>query len=65
MTAVLLANHRAVAPFGLAGGAAAMPGRNWIERSDGRVEHFGATHEAQMAPGDMFVIQTPGGGGFG
>jgi 5-oxoprolinase (ATP-hydrolysing) len=65
MTAVLLANHRTVAPFGLAGGKPAMPGRNWIERSDGRVEHFGATHEAQMTPGDMFVIQTPGGGGFG
>jgi 5-oxoprolinase (ATP-hydrolysing) len=65
MTAVLLANHRSVAPFGLAGGGAGLPGRNWIERSDGSVEQFGATHEAQMNPGDVFVIQTPGGGGFG
>jgi 5-oxoprolinase (ATP-hydrolysing) len=65
MTAVLLANHREVAPFGVAGGSAALPGKNWIERADGSIEHFGATHEAQMRSDDVFVIQTPGGGGFG
>jgi 5-oxoprolinase (ATP-hydrolysing) len=65
MTAVLLADHRKVAPFGVAGGAAGSPGRNWIERADGRIEHFGGTHLAQVQPGDVFVIQTPGGGGFG
>ncbi len=65
MSAVLLANHRTVPPFGLEGGAPALPGKNWIERADGRIEEFGATHEAKMQPGDVFVIQTPGGGGFG
>lgn len=65
MTAVLLANHRKVAPFGLAGGQPGATGKNWIERIDGSVEHFGATHAAQMNAGDVFVIQTPGGGGFG
>jgi 5-oxoprolinase (ATP-hydrolysing) len=65
MTAVLLANHRVVAPFGLAGGQPGATGRNWIERIDGSVEHFGATHAAGMNAGDIFVIQTPGGGGFG
>jgi 5-oxoprolinase (ATP-hydrolysing) len=65
MGAVLLANHRRVAPFGQSGGAPGAPGKNWIERSDGSIETFGATHEAQMQPGDVFVIQTPGGGGFG
>jgi 5-oxoprolinase (ATP-hydrolysing) len=65
MDAVLLANHRRIAPFGAAGGAAGAVGRNWIERSDGGVESFGATQEAPMQPGDVFVIQTPGGGGFG
>jgi 5-oxoprolinase (ATP-hydrolysing) len=65
MAAVLLANHRKIAPFGVAGGESALTGRNWIERANGRIEEFGATHEAQMAPGDTFVIQTPGGGGFG
>jgi len=65
MTAVLLANHRKVAPFGVAGGEPGATGRNWIERADGRREEFGATHEADMQPGDVFVVQTPGGGGFG
>lgn len=65
MTAVLLANHRKVAPFGVAGGGAAQTGKNWIERADGSTEHFGATYEAQMLRDDVFVIHTPGGGGFG
>ncbi len=65
MTAVLLANRRRVVPFGLDGGEAAAVGRNWIERADGTCEQFGATHQAQMQPDDVFVIQTPGGGGFG
>jgi 5-oxoprolinase (ATP-hydrolysing) len=65
MTAVLLANHRKVAPFGLAGGQPGATGKNWIERADGSIEHFGATHEAEMSAGDVFVIQTPSGGGFG
>lgn len=71
MTAVILANHRRIAPFGLSGGGSGAPGRNWVERADGASsgiasrEEFGATHEVQMRPGDVFVIQTPGGGGFG
>ncbi|HTU64370.1 MAG TPA: hydantoinase B/oxoprolinase family protein [Steroidobacteraceae bacterium] len=65
MTAVMLANHRRVAPFGVAGGAAAATGRNWIERTDGRKEEHGATFSAAIDAGEMIVIQTPGGGGFG
>jgi len=65
MTAVLLANRRRVSPFGLKSGDGAAPGANWIERADATREQFGATHQALMEPGDVFVIQTPGGGGFG
>ncbi len=65
MTAVILANHRRIAPFGAAGGAPGAVGRNWVERADGRRETFGATAAVEMAPGDVFVIETPGGGGFG
>jgi 5-oxoprolinase (ATP-hydrolysing) len=65
MTAVILANHRRVPPFGVAGGATGALGRNWVERNDGSREEFGATCAVDMQPGDVFVIETPGGGGFG
>ncbi|HYM34862.1 MAG TPA: hydantoinase B/oxoprolinase family protein [Steroidobacteraceae bacterium] len=65
MTAVMLANHRRVAPFGVAGGRPGLTGRNWVEHVDGRRDEFGATHAIDVGPGDIFVIQTPGGGGFG
>jgi 5-oxoprolinase (ATP-hydrolysing) len=65
MTAAMLANHRRVPPFGMAGGAPGQVGRNWVERVDGTREDFGATFKVEMKEGDVFVIQTPGGGGFG
>jgi len=65
MTAAMLANHRRVAPFGVAGGGAGAVGRNWVERTDGQREEFGATSTVAMEAGDLFVIETPGGGGFG
>jgi 5-oxoprolinase (ATP-hydrolysing) len=65
MTAVMLANHRRVAPFGVAGGKPGATGRNWIERADGRREDFGATFATEVARDDAIVIETPGGGGFG
>jgi 5-oxoprolinase (ATP-hydrolysing) len=65
MTAVMLANHRVVAPFGAAGGAPGAVGRNWVERNDGSREEFGATCQVEMNRDDVFVIETPGGGGFG
>ena len=65
MEAVILANHRIVPPYGMAGGGEGAVGRNWVERTDGSVETLTATDLRQMAPGDVFVIETPGGGGFG
>jgi len=65
MTAVILANHRRVPPFGLQGGMAGATGRNWVERAAGTREEFGGAHEIELHAGDVFVIQTPGGGGFG
>jgi 5-oxoprolinase (ATP-hydrolysing) len=52
-------------PFGAAGGAPGALGRNWVERAGGTRETFGATAAVQMQPGDVFVIETPGGGGYG
>ena len=65
MAAGILSNRRKVPPFGLAGGAAGALGANWVERVDGTIEHLGSTATAHMQPGDVFVIETPGGGGFG
>lgn len=65
MAANILANRRTVAPKGLAGGEDAAPGRNRVERADGRVEILAATGSADLAAGDAFVIETPGGGGYG
>ncbi|WP_337886557.1 hydantoinase B/oxoprolinase family protein [Fischerella thermalis] len=65
MTANILSGHRVIPPFGLNGGEAGQVGRNWIQRQDGTQENLNSTATVQMQPGDVFVIETPGGGGFG
>ena len=65
MRANMLADRRRVPPRGIRGGADAQAGRNWLVRADGSVEMLSATASADMARGDRFVIETPGGGGFG
>jgi 5-oxoprolinase (ATP-hydrolysing) len=65
MTAAILSGHRLVRPHGMAGGEPGQPGRNGVERRDGRREELGPFAQAEMAAGDVFVIETPGGGGYG
>jgi 5-oxoprolinase (ATP-hydrolysing) len=65
MTASILSNGRTVPAFGSAGGQPGALGINRIERADGRVETLGHIGSAAMQPGDLFVIETPGGGGWG
>ena len=65
MTAAILSNHRRVPPFGADGGEPGATGVNRVERKDGAVDVLDATAEVAMATGDVFVIETPGGGGFG
>jgi 5-oxoprolinase (ATP-hydrolysing) len=65
MTAAILSNSRLVAPFGMAGGGPGSTGSNRVERADGSVEHLGHIGKTEMAAGDLFVIETPGGGGYG
>ena len=64
MTAAILSGHRRIAPYGMAGGGAGKVGRNWVERADGTHIILGAADRAEMMPGDIFVIETPGGGGY-
>ncbi|MCC5634730.1 hydantoinase B/oxoprolinase family protein [Nostoc sp. CHAB 5844] len=65
MTAAILSNHRVVAPFGLCGGEEGKLGRNYVERCNGIVEDLGSKAVIEMNIGDVFVIETPGGGGYG
>ncbi|MBW4330404.1 hydantoinase B/oxoprolinase family protein [Stakelama sp. CBK3Z-3] len=61
----ILSNHRRVPPFGLAGGGNGACGENSVERADARVERLPGTAGVDMLPGDVFVVKTPGGGGYG
>jgi 5-oxoprolinase (ATP-hydrolysing) len=65
MTAAILSGRRLIRPHGMAGGQDALAGRNSVERADGRVEELMASDRAEMHPGDVFVIESPGGGGYG
>jgi 5-oxoprolinase (ATP-hydrolysing) len=65
MTASILSSHRKVPNFGLEGGQPGALGHNWVQRADGAVEELSGTDKAEMHPGDVFVVETPGGGGFG
>jgi 5-oxoprolinase (ATP-hydrolysing) len=65
MTASILSNGRIVPAFGMAGGEPGAVGINRIERRDGSVEVLGHIGSVAMQPGDVFVIETPGGGGYG
>jgi 5-oxoprolinase (ATP-hydrolysing) len=64
-TAVIVSSRRNVAPFGLDGGADGAVGRQWVERADQSQEVLTGTDSAELRPGDVFVIETPGGGGYG
>ncbi len=65
MTASILSNGRRIPSFGMAGGEAGALGVNRVERRDGRVETLQHIGSAEMEPGDVFVIETTGGGGYG
>ena len=65
MTAVIVASRRKVAPFGLEGGADGLAGRQWVDRAGGSRLVMSGTDRAELLPGDVVTIETPGGGGFG
>jgi 5-oxoprolinase (ATP-hydrolysing) len=65
MTAAILSGHRLVRPHGLAGGEAGAAGRNYVLRANGAVSELGPFDQTEMAAGDVFVVESPGGGGYG
>jgi len=65
MNAAILSSHRSTQPFGAAGGQPGKVGRNHVERHNGKIDELQATDQTKMETGDIFVIKTPGGGGYG
>ena len=65
MTANILANHRLVSPFGLSGGEPGEVGKSYVVRKNKAIQNLDSTATVQMQPGDTFIIETPGGGGWG
>ncbi|MEU2433529.1 hydantoinase B/oxoprolinase family protein [Streptomyces sp. NPDC007861] len=65
MTVALLTGHRRVRPYGMAGGRPGALGANAVERADGTVEELRGVDSVDVAPGDVLVVRTPGGGGYG
>ena len=65
MTVTTLSSHRRVPPYGMAGGEPGTPGRHWVQRADGSVTPLPACASVEVGAGDVFVIETPGGGGYG
>jgi 5-oxoprolinase (ATP-hydrolysing) len=65
MTASILANRRRVPPFGLEGGASGAVGLNYVLRAGGLRQDLPACATVEVGPEDVFVIETPGGGGYG
>ncbi len=65
MTASMLGNSRVFPPFGAAGGGSGAVANNYVLRNDGRIEPIGHVGRAELEAGEVFVVETPGGGGFG
>ena len=65
MTVTTLCSHRRVKPFGLNGGSPGDCGKEWLERTDGSILNLNGNDSCEVEPNDLFVMQTPGGGGFG
>ena len=65
MTVSTLSGHRRVPPYGMAGGQPGALGRNAVERVDGTVVELAGADSIEVGEGDVLVIETPGGGGYG
>jgi 5-oxoprolinase (ATP-hydrolysing) len=65
MTATILSSHRETAPYGLHGGEPGKKGENSVRHPDGSTTLLAGNDEVFLSPNDIFVIKTPGGGGFG
>ncbi|HCX66049.1 MAG TPA: 5-oxoprolinase, partial [Rhodobiaceae bacterium] len=65
MSLSILSTHRIVAPAGLDGGDDGATGENEVRRADGEVKQLAGSATAELEPGDVVIVRTPGGGGYG
>jgi 5-oxoprolinase (ATP-hydrolysing) len=66
MRAAIISSHRKFAPRGLCGGGDGKVGRNYVVRSGNlQIEELDDRDITEMKENDVFVIETPGAGGFG
>jgi 5-oxoprolinase (ATP-hydrolysing) len=61
----VLSQHRTVSPYGLEGGSPGAPGRQRVVRASGETVALASIDSCEMGPGDRFLLETPGGGGYG
>ena len=65
MTVTTLCSHRKVRPFGLNGGEPGQCGKEWLEKKDGKFIRLEGNDSCEVKVNDLFVMETPGGGGYG
>ncbi|MFD8996413.1 hydantoinase B/oxoprolinase family protein [Streptomyces abikoensis] len=65
MTVSTLSGHRRIPPYGMAGGRPGALGSNRVERADGSTTPMAGCDSVDVRPGDVLVVETPGGGGYG
>ncbi|MFE2060536.1 hydantoinase B/oxoprolinase family protein [Streptomyces sp. NPDC059446] len=66
VTVALLSGHRRVPPYGMAGGCPGALGEQYVERAHGgSVTPLEGCDTAELEAGDVLVLRTPGGGGYG
>ena len=65
MTVNMIAGHRVVPPYGIEGGKPGAVGKNYVIHADARITELGTKGQIEVVKDDIFVLKTPGGGGYG
>ena len=65
MTVNIIAGHRKIPPYGLSGGESGALGENYVIHPDKSITSLGTKGQIEVTKDDIFVLKTPGGGGFG